>query len=1392
MKIPASGMSAPLLSPPTGSSINAPVRRGELAALTRAREWSDTPLGPVDQWPRSLRTTVHILLTSRYAMWMGWGPELTFLYNDAYGPTLGLKHPWALGTPAREVWAEIWRDIGPRIDTVLSTGEATYDEGLLLFLERSGFPEETYHTFSYSPLIDDDGQVNGMLCVVTEETERVISERRMTTLRNLAAGLASSTAEQDVLSTVAEELGGNARDLPFSLTYLFDEHGCARLACLTGIEASHPAAAAIIEVGSNHPWPAHAVFRQAAASSVLCNLAEFRESVALPAGAWDKAPHQAVAVPLRQQGHEAAAGFLIVGLNPYRRFDPAYAGFIELVAGQVAAGIANARAYEEERRRAEALAEIDRAKTAFFSNVSHEFRTPLTLMLGPVDDLLARADATIGGEGRELLKVVQRSGLRLQRLVNTLLDFSRIEAGRAQASYEPTDLASITAELASSFRSAMERAGLEYTIECDPLPQLAYVDHEMWEKVVLNLISNAFKYTLEGRVSVTLTARGEVAELSVADTGAGIPEHELHRLFERFYRVQGAHGRTHEGTGIGLALVHELVRLHGGNVTVASVLGRGSTFTVSIPFGTSHLPLEKINTGRTDRSTAINSGAFIEEALRWLPEDEGGSTGSAGAQYDGESSRNLRIQGASHGHSRSRILLADDNADMRDYIRRILGERYEVIAVANGQEALDKASSSSFDLVLTDVMMPVLDGFQLLAELRRGERTKTLPILLLSARAGEESRIEGLNAGADDYLVKPFMARELLARVEAHLSLARMRQEAERARRSSEVRLQLALEATGILAWEWDPVKDEITTSGDMARIFGKNFGRAEDGFSLVHPEDLPAHRARVEGVAREGGTYRSEFRVRRADSGATSWLEERGTAITGDRGKVISIVGVLADVTERKQAEALLRQQWHTFDTALSSTPDLLCNFDVNGRFTYANRSLLEVWQRPLDAIIGRNTFELNYPPDLAATLQRQVQEVIETSRTIRAYTPFAGPSGITRTYDYIFAPVFSDDGRVEAVTCSARDVTDRERMERELAASKDRLNQVFQQAPVAIVVFRGPEFVVELANPHYQAMLPGREIVGRRFADVIPDLPKDVWDVFHRVIETGQAYTANEWRVSFDADQDGVIEDHWFNIVYHPIKEVDRTTSGFIAVCTDVSAQVLARREVERVNKELEEFAYVASHDLQEPLRMVNIYTQLLLSRFVPDDPQAKEYAGFVKHGVVRMETLIRDLLTYSRTVQRDELPVGTADLSAALDEAMSVLRSRIDENRAVINTQPLPLVRGDTNHLAHVFQNLLSNALKYRKTWVPPEVRIGAVRDGDNWIISVRDNGIGFDQQYAERIFGLFKRLHKGEYPGTGLGLAICQRIVERYGGRMWAQSKVGEGAEFFFRIPAVEAQ
>jgi signal transduction histidine kinase/DNA-binding response OmpR family regulator len=701
---------------------------GEMGERIRAFDWARHPLGPAEQWPQSLKSAVSICVGSRFPILLWWGPQLFMLYNDAYRPMLGTtKHPRALGQAGRECWPEIWHIIGPMLEeSVLCRAQATWSDDQQLLLDRNGYLEECYFTFTYSPIRDESGGVGGVFCAVIETTGRVIGQRRLQLMTELASRTVGAASDAAACRVAADVIAPFSADLPFVRLYLADRE-CARLVAAAG------------EPEEAHTWPDR--IAPGEERSLLDGVPEDR----------------AVLVPLAAAGSDTPAGYMVVGISPRRAFDDDYRSFVGLVAGHIASAIADARALESERRRAAALAELDRAKTVFFSDVSHEFRTPLTLILGPIQEALRSPERVLAADSLELL---HRNALRLQKLVNALLDFSRLEAGRVEASYEATDLAALTTGVASAFRSAMERAGLEFNVSCATLPRPVFVDRGLWETIVLNLLSNAFKFTLEGSVHVQVAAVGDHVELAVSDTGTGIPPEHLPHLFERFYRVKDSRARTFEGSGIGLALVQELVRMHGGSLTVESEVGRGTTFRVGIPFGSQHLPQDRVNAPLQRRSRGTMADGYVEEALRWLPAlpDEPPPAPVASG-YEPE----------------PRILLVDDNADMREYVRALLEPRWHVETAGDGIQALAAVQRQVPDLVVTDIMMPALDGIGLIRALRANDRFKHVPIIILTARAGEEARIEGLNAAADDHLLKPFSARELVARVEAQLTRAWMR-----------------------------------------------------------------------------------------------------------------------------------------------------------------------------------------------------------------------------------------------------------------------------------------------------------------------------------------------------------------------------------------------------------------------------------------------------------------------------------------------------------------------------------------------------------------------------------------------------------------------------------------
>jgi signal transduction histidine kinase len=1084
---------------------------GELATLMRQTRWEQTPLGAIETWPNGLRAAVRIMLTSRFSMWMAWGDELAFLYNDAYRrDTLGAKHPRALGMATKELWSEIWSEIGPRIGSVLANGHSTWDEDLLLILERNGYREETYHTFSYSPLYDDDDHIRGVLCVVSEETARLISERRVALLGRLGTEIGGSNTDEAILAGLERSIDNNTPDLPFTMTYLFDAAGAsARLVSKTGFSANHRAPPAVLAVDDDSPWRLSAV----AETGHTIEVALAPEG--WPWGAWQAPPTRAFVVPLAQQGQARPAGVFICGLNPYLLFEAPYREFVTLFAGQLAAGLANARAYEQERKRAESLAELDRAKTVFFSNVSHELRTPLTLMIGPLNDLLA--DPDVPPVVRDELATVHRNSVRLLKLVNTMLDFSRIEAGRAVARFRPVDLAQLTADLASVFRAATEKAGLGLVVDCPPLTVLPEVDHDMWEKIVLNLVSNAFKFTLEGEIAVSLGQRGANVELVVRDTGCGIPTAELPRIFDRFHRVEGTRGRTHEGTGIGLALVHELVRIHGGSISVASEQGRGTAFTVSIPIrATTALLAAEVSPGGA--SARREPDAFAAEAMRWLPDGP-------------EAAATVPARPA-----RERLIVVDDNADMRAYIHRLLSDRWDVQAVGNGQDALVAMKARRPDLVITDVMMPVLDGPGLVAAIRADRDLAGVPILMLSARAGEEARIEGLEAGANDYLVKPFASRELRARVESMLLAAAVRSAEE----------------------------------------------------------------------------------------------------------------------------------------------------------------------------------------------------------------------------------------------------------------AHARRLVAIFEQAPVALAIVRGPDHVFEVANPPSRALVGARELVGRAMVDALPEIISQGFiGLLDRVYQTGEAFRASSIPIQL-ADEHGVMEPRLFDLIYQPIFDTDEQVTGITIIGHDVTALGAARREAETANRAKDEFLAMLGHELRNPL--APIMTALQLMRADPD-LGAKRERAVIERQVQHLAGLVDDLLDVSRITQgKIELRSEHVEIAEVIARSIELTSPLFEQHHHGLALEvPRGLfVRGDRARLAQIFSNLLTNAAKYTPSG--GHILVRAEREPEHVVVTVIDDGIGIEAGMLERIFEPFAQARQSierAQGGLGLGLAIVDNLVRLHRGTATASSPgPGRGSEFTVCLPALD--
>jgi PAS domain S-box-containing protein len=900
----------------TNPALDVLVAAGEMGELVRSLDWSGTPLGASENWSPALRTIVPILLANRFPQLLWWGPEYISIYNDAYRPILGRKHPWALGRPVRDCWSEIWDILKPLIDTPFRGGPATWSEDIELQINRAGFIEETHFTVAYSPVPDDtaSGGIGGVLATVHEITEKVVGQRRITVLRDLGARTAEARTVEEACVISAAMLRPHIKDIPFALLYVADASGTqARLAASCGVDQGVDIRPPVIRLedssSESSTWPL-AVAHRTGQMQVVSDVSS--RFLAVPRGPWPDPPQCAAIVPIRSHVAHQTAGFLIAGLSSRLQFDEGYQNFLELAATQISTAIANAQVYEEERKRAEALAEIDRAKTAFFSNVSHEFRTPLTLLLGPLEDVLAARHGALPADAAGSLEISHRNALRLLKLVNSLLDFSRLEAHRMQASYQPVDLAALTADLASNFRSLCERAGLEFEVHCaDFRPEEpALVDPDMWEKIVLNLLSNAFKFTLQGMIEVRLEAQGGQAVLTVRDTGVGIPSEELPQMFERFHRIERSRGRTQEGAGIGLALVQELSKLHGGTVDVESVLGQGSTFRVTIPLGKQHLNPDRIGDSREVALKTVTSAAFVVEAMRWLPNEPPQDAGTFGESA--LAARTTVGEEPPASEKDGRVLWADDNADMRIYVSRLLGGRFDLEVLPDGRAALDAARAHKPDLVLADVMMPGLDGFALLREIRADPRLSEIPVILLSARAGEEARIEGLQAGADDYLTKPFSSRELLAVVQSHVRQSRFRREAVEALRQADrnARLLAAIVESSDDAIISKDLNGVITSWNQGAeRLFGYTAAEAVgQSITILIPPERIEEETRILASLRRGERVDHFETIRITKGGSRIHVSLTISPIKDAEGRIVGASKVVRDITAWKQQEAALK----------------------------------------------------------------------------------------------------------------------------------------------------------------------------------------------------------------------------------------------------------------------------------------------------------------------------------------------------------------------------------------------------------------------------------------------------------------------------------------------------
>lgn len=941
------------------------------------------------------------------------------------------------------------------------------------------------------------------------------------------------------------------------------------------------------------------------------------------------------------------------------------------------------------------LTEADKAKTKFFSNVSHEFRTPLTLILGPLDDLIK---TTSDSENIQKLSMIRRNGKRLEKLVNNLLDFSRIEGGRMEVIFQPTNITQFTTELAGNFESLITKAGLLYSIKAMPIEENIYLNRDMWEKIVFNLISNAFKFTHAGKVEIVIKEKKKSVTLEVRDTGIGIESERLRYIFERFARIDDARGRAYEGTGIGLSLVQELVRLHGGSIKVKSEPGKGSVFFVSIPKGKSHLPAKQIFESTITAERANQSIGYIDEMVNWLPQD--------------------KTKNALTSHPRKTIIVADDSADMRSYLSNLLHEDFHVIEAENGRRVLDHLEQGARpDLILTDVMMPEINGMELVNSLKSKEAYSRIPIVLLSARSGEEARIEGMQSGADDYLIKPFSRRELLTLLNARIKIAEIRAKAEQ---------QLA----------------------------GKN-------------EEL-------------------EIRVKEK----TSELEAH---------------------------QLLIEQQNAYLEKILDAIPQMVWVLDADGRLKFINSRWLSYAALLREQCVHNDPMKCGvfHPSQLNEISAKWDASVRDRKRYINEVL-VRDASGNYEWHLNITEPVIDDNGELQMWVSTFTNINDQVMIEKEVEESRDLMQTVFNASTNAIFVLESVrndnddiiDFKWQYCNQQtiqfFGSRLDGVTLTERLRKSEVSEMVKALRDV----IAMGKP---KEFELSIEVN--GVRR--WLQTI--AVKLGD----DIVVTQQDISERVRARQKLvdlneslkqknfslKAMNEELANFAFIASHDLREPLRKIKLFTNELIDREVGKiSPKGKDYLEKIASAVSRMDALIDDVLTFSRISSAKHVTHFLVDLNEPLQTALDNLEDEISASGAVIQYDRLPELKGNKLQLSQLFQNLIHNAIKFQPDNQTPIVKIEATFHAGTEIpspmadarkeylcLAVSDNGIGFANEYTEKIFHMFQRLHgRTEYPGTGMGLALCKRIVENHHGFIVATGSPGNGARFACYFPIISSQ
>ena len=1328
---------------------------GKMGELIRAKDWSKTPLGSPATWPQSLRTTVSLCIASNFPIAIIWGPHGVQIYNDGYWPITGDMHPTSMGQDFAACWQSAWPVIGKAFEEA-SLGNTRFLENQRIFLDRYGYKEETFFTFSFSPILDESGAVGGLFHPVIELTQQTLSERRLNILHTVANHTVNARTAEEASALILNCLKDFALDIPFVLLYSIAADGKqANLDGSVGIEGDSPLAPANINLEEHalKSWPFTEVIQNGKAVLVekLANIFG-----TFNCGPYPEPPEQALVFPVILPGAAHNNYFLVAGVSSRRSLDEKYLLFYELLAASVTNELAKARVYEEERKKAEALAEIDKAKTVFFSNISHEFRTPLTLMLSPLEELLNQKKNNFSKSEKQNIETTHRNAIRLLKLVNTLLDFSRIESGRQQGVFSLVDIVSLTKNLASNFRSIIEKAGLKLIVNADSIIKPVYVDKQMWEKIVFNLLSNAFKYTLEGKITVELSAEKDFAVLKVKDTGVGIPENELPKMFERFHRVQNVTGRTFEGTGIGLSLIKELVQMHHGTIGVESKLNNGSVFTVKIPFGKEHLDGHQISKTAID-SDEISANIYVEEIETLLKTDK---------------KEALKISSVKEKNILPTVLVVDDNADMREHISSILSNNFNVITANNGMDALHKMKETIPALVLSDIMMPVMDGIGLLKEIKSNKATSNIPVIFLTARAGEESRIEGLETGADDYLVKPFSSKELLSRVKVQIKIIKLRNELE-----GNVR-NLFLEAPAIICVLRGPLHVyELANEMYLKLVGNRDILGKPIRKALPELEETGIYEL-LDHVYSTGEPFIGIEMPVKLDKG-NGKLEEIYINFVyqpshNSEGEIDGILVYGVDVSEQVLARKKIEESEERFRSLAQTLPQLVWVTDAKGNPEFASAR----WKTYSGIESGgEKEWKALVHPDDYDNINAAWVHSLTTGDMYTAEVRLKNKDGQYKWHAVIGEPVLDKDNKIIKWVGAFTDIHEQKEAIETLKESEKQFSTLANNIQNLAWIADSEGYIFWYNERWYDYTgTTLEEMKGWGWEKVLHP------DHIERVVNfVKKAWKKNEpYEMTFPLrGADGKYR-RFLTSVF-PVNEVEGKILRWVGTNTDIEDQKIKEERKD-------EFISIASHELKTPLTTVKGYLQLLELSLDVNNEDANLYVKKASQSINRLNELISELLDVSKIrLGKLNYTISTFNFNDMVDSTVENIQLTSPTHTIIKTGKVYADVTGDKNRLEQVVINLLNNAIKYSPG--ASEVLINVEQENDKIKVSVKDTGIGMSKGSLNQIFEKYHRIkeHALHFQGLGIGLYISYEIIQRHNGKLWVESEPGKGSIFYFTLP-----